>query len=584
MALNETDTRRPVDDVRRIEALASVLDVGIMIYDRNDTLIAASTQFLSFFDVDPDLLKPGARLRDLFNATYDTDARVLGSLNGETRQISREDWVAERIAIHWRERYESVEKLSDGRWIRLRKRRMPDGLLIAISEDITDQKTTQEEAAEFLRSADLVKGILDDLSVQVLVKDSELRYVMVNDAFCKVFGLPRKYILGRKAADFVGPELAARFEKLEKRVLETGTPYDVLEELHSADGRVMKVISRMRRTGTPEAYTVTITFDDLSRLWPGHNSASAQQQPPIPKAPEAGIQSSSGVAEPVSKGRVLIIDENLRRSMDHVCALKAAGFDAVATANTTEALAFLDTAKAMDLIVHEVELSAHMARILSTEAQAGPHVLLKQAIEKKLAGEPIARPETAPVSTPARAEKSPVLSVVTSTSALPSEAKLVSRAETDGPAVSEPAAKTVETGPARDRVRVLVAEDNDVNQIVFEQILEGIGADFRIVNNGEEAVAAWRAAAPDLILMDVSMPVMNGLQAVRAIRNAEASEAHKAVRVPVIAVTAHAMGGDRERCLAAGMDDYLSKPVSPEKLESIIKKWVDRSERFQAAG
>jgi PAS domain S-box-containing protein len=584
MALNETDPRRPVDDVKRIEALASVLDVGIMIYDRNDTLIAASTHFLSFFDVDPDLLKPGARLRDLFNATYDTDARVLGSLNGETRQISREDWVAERIAIHWRERYESVEKLSDGRWIRLRKRRMPDGLLIAISEDITDQKTTQEEAAEFLRNADLVKGILDDLSIQVLVKDSELRYVMVNDAFCKVFGLPRKYIVGRKAADFVGPELAARFEKLEKRVLETGTPYDALEELHSADGRVMKVITRMRRTGTPEAYTVTITFDDLSKLWAGYNSVSFQQEKPVPRASEPGIQPSSVVAEPVSKGRVLIVDEDIRRSMDHVGALKAAGFDAVATANTTEALAFLDTAKAMDLIVHEVELSAHMARILSTEAKAWRHALLKQAIEKKLASEPVAQPEAAPVSTPARAEKPPVLSVVASTPTLPPEAKVVSRAEPDSRAVSEPAAETIKTGPARDRVRVLVAEDNDVNQIVFEQILEGIGADFRIVNNGEEAVAAWRAAAPDLILMDVSMPVMNGLQAVQAIRKAEASKSDKTVRVPVIAVTAHAMGGDRERCLAAGMDDYLSKPVSPEKLESIIKKWVDMSERFQAAG
>ncbi|WP_417410864.1 response regulator [Hoeflea sp.] len=584
MALNETGTRRPVDDVKRIEALASVLDVGIMIYDRNDTLIAASTQFLNFFDVDPDLLKPGARLRDLFNATYDTDARVLGSLNGETRQISREDWVAERIAIHWRERYESVEKLSDGRWIRLRKRRMPDGLLISISEDITDQKTTQEEVAGLLRKADLVKVILDDLSIQVLVKDSELRYVMVNEAFCRVFGLPRKYILGRKSADFVGPELAARFEKLEKSVLETGNPYDAIEDLHSADGRVMKVITRMRRTGAPGAYTVTIAFDDLSELWPGHNSVSAQQQTPGPIASEPGIQAASVVPEPVSKGRVLIVDENLRRSMDHVGALKAAGFDAVATANTTEALAFLDAAKAMDLTVHEVELSAHMARVLSAEAKAGWPVLLRQAIEKKLASEPKALPEAAPVPTPARVEKSPVLSVVESTSALQPEAKVVSRAEPVGPAPSEPAAKTIKTGQARDRVRVLVAEDNDVNQIVFEQILEGIGADFRIVNNGEEAVAAWRAAAPDLILMDVSMPVMNGLQAVRAIRNAEASEAHMAVRVPVIAVTAHAMGGDRERCLAAGMDDYLSKPVSPEKLEAIIQKWVDRSERFQAAG
>jgi CheY-like chemotaxis protein len=98
--------------------------------------------------------------------------------------------------------------------------------------------------------------------------------------------------------------------------------------------------------------------------------------------------------------------------------------------------------------------------------------------------------------------------------------------------------------------------------------------DFRIVSNGEEARRRLGCRGPDLILMDVSMPVMNGLQATQAIRDAEA-KARAPRRTPMIAVTAHAMGGDRERCLAAGMDDYLSKPVSPEKLEAIIAKWVN---------
>ena len=199
MALNETGGRLPNDEVKRVEALANALDVGIMIYDRNDTLIAASSHFLRYFDVDRKLLQPGARLRDLFNATYDAGARVLGSRNGQERQISREDWVAERIAIHWRERYESVEQLSDGRWIRLRKRRMPDGVLITTSEEITEQKNNQKQTAELLKTADTITAILDSLNVQVIVKDSQLRYVMVNDVFCKVFGLPRKHILGKKA-------------------------------------------------------------------------------------------------------------------------------------------------------------------------------------------------------------------------------------------------------------------------------------------------------------------------------------------------------------------------------------------------
>lgn len=582
--MDETGWRPPSDEVKRIEALSNALDVGIMIYDRNDTLIATSSHFLRYFDVDPELLQPGARLRDLFHATYDAGALVLGSRNGQARQISREDWIAERVAIHWRERYESVEQLSDGRWIRLRKRRMPDGLLIATSEDITEQRNNQKETAELLKSADTVMAILDSLDVQVIVKDAQLRYVMVNDSFCKVFGLPRKYILGKKAADFVGPELAARFEELETSVLETGKPRDALEHIHSADGTELKVITRMRRTGTPGAYTVTISFDDITGLTMDTVVPTSHQIVPPPALEPESQPAVTPKQQP--KGRVLVVDEDPERSRNHVGALKAAGFEAVSTSDADETLAFMEAAQAAALIVHKVEISAHMARSLSGEVKAGRHGILRAAIEQKLADEPVSRPAPVPVASPKRVSRSPVLSVVASAPApvenVPDSTESVDQA---APAKSseQPVEKT-QSLPKRDPIRVLVAEDNDVNQIVFEQILEGIGVDYRIVNNGEEAVAAWRAATPDLIVMDISMPVMNGLQAVQAIRKAEASEEGMRGNVPVIAVTAHAMSGDRERCLAAGMSDYLSKPVSPEKLEAIIEKWVGSSERLRAVG
>lgn len=584
MALNETGSRPPDDEVKRIEALANALDVGIMIYDRNDALIAASSQILDYFDVDRELLQPGARLRDLFNATYDAGARVLGSMNGQVRQISREDWIAERIAIHWRERYESVEQLSDGRWVRLRKRRMPDGILITTSQNVTEQKNSQKETAELLKTADTIKAILDSLDVQVIVKDSHLRYVMVNDSFCRVFGLPRKYILGKKAADFVGPELAARFEQLETNVLETGNPRDALEYIHGADGTELKVITRMRRTGTPGAYTVTISFDDITGLTMDTViPASHQTVPPPPRDPES---QTAVRPKQQSKGRVLVVDEVPERSRNHVDALKTAGFEAVSTTDINETLAFMEAAQAAALIIHKVEISAHMARSLSGEVKASRHGILRAAIEQKLAGEPASRPAAAPARGPERVSRSPVLSVVAS--APPPVKNTPDCTASIDPAAPakpfEPPVEDTQSLPKRDRIRVLVAEDNDVNQIVFEQILEGIGVDYRIVNNGEEAVAAWSAATPDLIVMDISMPVMNGLQAVQAIRKAEASEEGMTESVPVIAVTAHAMGGDRERCLAAGMSDYLSKPVSPEKLEAIIEKWVGNPERLRAAG
>lgn len=123
---------------------------------------------------------------------------------------------------------------------------------------------------------------------------------------------------------------------------------------------------------------------------------------------------------------------------------------------------------------------------------------------------------------------------------------------------------------------VLIAEDNDVNQIVFNQILQQTGLRYRIVDNGEQAVQIWRAFRPSIILMDISMPVMNGYRATQAIR-AEEDRMLNATRVPIIGVMAHAQESDRDLCLAAGMDDYLSKPISPELLNAKIQTWLMKS-------
>jgi signal transduction histidine kinase/DNA-binding response OmpR family regulator len=133
--------------------------------------------------------------------------------------------------------------------------------------------------------------------------------------------------------------------------------------------------------------------------------------------------------------------------------------------------------------------------------------------------------------------------------------------------------------PAAAALDILVAEDNEVNQMVFRQILEGLGFAFVIVGDGKRAVASFMARKPSIILMDVSMPEMNGLEATKAIRAYE--KEHQASRTPIIGVTAHALKGDRERCIDAGMDDYMTKPISPDKLASKVQDWI--SERKAAA-
>ena len=118
---------------------------------------------------------------------------------------------------------------------------------------------------------------------------------------------------------------------------------------------------------------------------------------------------------------------------------------------------------------------------------------------------------------------------------------------------------------------ILIAEDNHVNQRVAVLQLQQIGFSADVVSNGEEAVAAMRSTNYDLVLMDCQMPIMDGFEATREIRKAEIRTGR---HVPIVAMTAYAMEGDREKCIAEGMDDYISKPVNPNVLTAILEKWL----------
>src|SRR5579864_3663160 len=122
-------------------------------------------------------------------------------------------------------------------------------------------------------------------------------------------------------------------------------------------------------------------------------------------------------------------------------------------------------------------------------------------------------------------------------------------------------------------LRVLVAEDNPVNQRLATRLLEKRGHRVSVAGNGFEALAAWRKESFDLVFMDVQMPEMDGYEATAAIRK---EEKNSGGHVQVIALTAHAMKGDRDKCLAAGMDGYLSKPIRPQELDEVLEKQVAR--------
>ena len=130
-------------------------------------------------------------------------------------------------------------------------------------------------------------------------------------------------------------------------------------------------------------------------------------------------------------------------------------------------------------------------------------------------------------------------------------------------------ASTQKTESPLNSVRVLLAEDNKVNQTLAMRLLEKLGCHVTVVDNGRHAIDALAENEFDIILMDVEMPEMDGISATKEIRRREQdSKQH----IPIVAVTAHAIVGDRERCLEAGMDDYLSKPVRINEIRAMLTK------------
>jgi CheY-like chemotaxis protein/HPt (histidine-containing phosphotransfer) domain-containing protein len=131
--------------------------------------------------------------------------------------------------------------------------------------------------------------------------------------------------------------------------------------------------------------------------------------------------------------------------------------------------------------------------------------------------------------------------------------------------------RSVPPEPARQRGRVLVVEDNEVNQMVAVGTLTKLGYVSDVAANGREAVEAVSEQRYAAVLMDCQMPEMDGFEATREIRRRE----NGARRVPIIAMTASATAADRERCIAAGMDDYIAKPVRIERIEAALAQWSD---------
>jgi len=389
-------------------------------------------------------------------------------------------------------------------------------------------------------------------------------------------------------------EVAAQRTQLTIAVTDTGIgiPADKLKQVfekfsqvdasstrrHEGTGLGLAITSRLidlmqgrievaSEEGKGSTFTVTLTLD------------TAAHQKPRRHAPVD-----------VTGARILVIDDNAVNRAILMEQMNSWAFDSCAAESGPEGLLVLETAARLGLKVDCVILDyqmpgmtgAEVARIIrSNPAIAATPVVLLTSVDQSLSNKNYRDLDIdAHLIKPARS--SALLDALVTTiqkhrSLLPGAAPHVDSAPAAPPRETEKRPQGA-VSPGRvamggdQQVDILVAEDNEVNQLVFTQILGETDFTFRIVGNGQLALDAFHTMKPLMILMDVSMPMMNGLEATGAIR---AHEAQHGGRVPIVGVTAHALKGDRERCINAGMDDYLSKPISPNALLAKVELWME---------
>jgi PAS domain S-box-containing protein len=545
--MNDLDSADPNIQTAILEAFAEGVSAAVLLYDRNDLVVFSSQQLASIIPVDVGLMKPGARMRDLLTGMYDAGIRLVADTYEYRRALSREDWVAEQIAGLWKERTETIERPGLDRWIRVVKRRLPSGYGVCVVKDVSEQKKREEQWRLDTERVQVTEEVLDNLPFPISVKDRNGTFVAINKANCDFLDMTAEAVLGHRSAEINSAEVELRLGGINKDVYETGESVRIPEYITRPDGSTVAVMVHKYRIGRPGRYYLVTVKQDVSDLI----AEGGQDGSLIPLLrPEDFVRtdltrekSVPPAADPPNEARlsarILVVTANPQVETEAVGLLVEGGFDASAVSGADELALFLQLASDAGIGIDMVALDADMPDECRHVAEAhGVAVLSFFSGQLRHA-----------LPTQVRAE--------------------LQRTCHDRAA---PLEDDWDIAPVANEngIDVLVVEDNEVNQIVFSQIIEGFGYRYALAVDGEEAVQLWREKKPRIILMDVTLPKLNGFEAAAAIRELEAPEE----RVPVIGVLPHAFDRDREACFEAGMDEVILKPISPEALDAVLNRYL----------
>lgn len=535
-----------------LEVISEGISGGLLVYDTNDLVVFASRQLCDLLPVPMSFLTPGTRLRELLAAVYDSGGRFAADGPGTSRALSRKDWVGEQIAALWRERSVTLERRAVDRWLNFSRRRLSSGYGVTVVRDVSEHKRREEQWRLDMERMEITEEVLDNLPFPITVRDDRLTFVAVNKAAASFHDLPAAAILGRSGKDLHAPELAQRLSGINRQVIESGEATELPELVTRNDGSQVVIIARKFRIGKPGHYYLVTVMEDITSLVMV-NEASGEFAPRLTvddltksrlgRSADLPSQEWQEVhATTRDNGRVLVVSASPKLTTDIIAVLSALGADSSAIESAADLRLFLDLAADSGVDIDLVVIDSAAGDICGD-------ILQEHGIAVMSVDDGCTRHEL--VSGMRR-----MLDMVTGGRIAVAAGKAVLQIEATA---NRPAT-----------IDVLVAEDNEVNQIVFSQLLEGFGYRYAIAVDGQEAVRLWKECSPRLVLMDITLPALTGFEAAAMIRSLEAG----AEPVPIIGVLPLAFDRDRESCFAAGMSDVLLKPVSPEALEAVFRAWL----------
>ncbi|MFK5980018.1 MAG: ATP-binding protein [Rhizobiaceae bacterium] len=506
-----------------VDAIESLAD-GFVIYDADDRLVICNEKYKEFYHRSAEFLVPGASFEEIIR-----QGLKRGQLN--TGDMNVDEWVTQRMKQHLDPTGPVEQELLDGRWLRVEERKTSHGGIVGYRVDITEIKQRQKELSEAREKAEIANQAKSQF---LAMMSHEIRTPL--NGVLGVFGLLDDTQLnkeqqlysdtGRRSGEALLEIIndILDFSKMEAGKLDfENAPFDLKELVES-------VVDVLEPRAAGKGITICGELEaDSAQFFNG--DAGRLRQILLNLAGNAVKFTDNGSikilvsekAEPANKGtlRFEVVDTGIGIDAAHRDRL----FTKFMTLTPAHTQKFGGTGLGLAISRMLVEMMGGEIEFFSKIGE-GSTFWFEVTLPKLRAAEIDNYKENG-------RDKQAAF-----------EGKLSGN--------------------------ILLAEDNPANLMIARTVLENAGLKVDVVANGIEAVAAVRRRQYDLVLMDVGMPEMGGVEATEEVRKIEGVHAN----VPIVAMTAHVMRGDRESLLSKGMDDYLPKPVSKPQLLNMVKKWT----------